>query len=361
MTHAQPQLPALPLSELEARMQAMGEPRFRARQLWHWLRKGVTDPQQMRNLPQDLRQRVGRQLLVHPLTLSQRWVAEDGTRKYLFSLAAAREHKAAVEAVFIPEEKRGTVCVSTQAGCVFSCPFCHTGTQPFTGNLSAGEIVAQILAIKHDLGNTESDSLRPRAVTHIVYMGMGEPLANERGVHESLRILLDPDTLGFSRRRITVSTSGLLPQIRRLGAAWPVNLAVSLHAAQDALRNVLVPANRKYPLADLRRCLDTYPLGPQRHITFEYVMLRGVNDRDCDLEALRRFVRPGRERVNLIPYNPWPGSPYRGTAPEEMHRFAGRLIAEGIRTTVRRSRGLEIMAACGQLRATAAEADSQPT
>ncbi|RMH59288.1 MAG: radical SAM protein, partial [Zetaproteobacteria bacterium] len=186
-------------------------------------------------------------------------------------------------------------------------------------------------------------------VTHIVYMGMGEPLANEHGVHQSLALLLDE--FGFSRRRITVSTSGMVPQIERLGLRLPVNLAISLHAATDALRDRLVPINRKYPLAMLRNCLDAYPLGKQRHITLEYVMLEGVNDRNRDVRALLEFVHPGRERINLIQFNPYPGSPYSGSSKEHMNAFAQRLISKGIRATVRRSRGEDIMAACGQLKA----------
>ncbi len=331
----------------------MNQPAYRARQIRDWVNKGILDPDAMRNIPRELRHGFSESLLCNPLQQLQRQTSADGTRKYLFRLKSSSpsRHGAMVETVFIPDKARGTVCVSSQAGCVLECPFCYTGTQRFEGNLSAGEIVAQVLAVKRDLSLDPPLTGMQQFVTHIVYMGMGEPLANEKGVHDSLRILLDTDGMGLSRRRITVSTSGLIPQIQRLGDAWPVNLAISLHAASNALRNVLVPVNRKYPLPALRRCLDAYPLPRQRHITLEYVMICDVNDREEDLEALAQFVHRERERVNLIHFNPWPGSPYRGTSPEHMHLFAGELIKRGIRATVRRSRGEDIMAACGQLKA----------
>jgi len=215
--------------------------------------------------------------------------------------------------------------------------------------------VAQVLAVKHDLLRHPRPEELHHTVTHVVYMGMGEPLANEEGTHGSLRILLDRDGLNLSRRRITVSTSGLVPQIRRLGEAYPVNLAISLHAASDDLRDRLVPINRKHPLRALRECLDAYPLAHQRHITLEYVMLAGVNDRDEDLEALICFVNPKRERVNLIHFNPWPEAPYFASSKQHMNEFSKALIKKGVRATVRRSRGDDIMAACGQLKAHAGD------
>jgi len=347
------QLPALSLSELKAQMKAMRQPAYRAAQVRDWLNRGVANPDSMRNLPEALRRQLCEQMICEPLRLLQCQTSTDGTRKYLFQPESSPglEKNNAMETVFIPEKDRGTVCVSSQSGCAFDCPFCYTGTQGFAGNLSAGEILAQILAVKHDLMvNPPPKGLR-RMVTHIVYMGMGEPLTNEAGVHGSLKILMDPNGLNLSRRRITVSTSGLAPQISRLGHVWPVNLAISLHAANDILRNQLVPVNRKYPLHLLRRCLNAYPLGRQRHITLEYVMLAGVNDREEDMDALACFVNPERERVNLIHFNPWPGAPYRGSPEQYIKQFAGELIKKGIRATVRRSRGKDIMAACGQLKA----------
>jgi len=342
-----PQLPALRADALAALVAQWGEPAFRARQILDWRAKGVLEPDAMRNLPRALRARMHEALDCPALSLLRRECSADGTRKYLFALT--RLPGKAVESVMIPEAGRVTVCVSAQVGCVFDCPFCHTGTQAFEANLSAAEIIAQILHVRADL---RADPLPPELhdeVTHIVYMGMGEPLANEPGVHDSLALLLDE--YRFSRRRVTVSTSGLVPQIERLSRRFPVNLAISLHAAEDALRDRLVPINRKHPLASLRACLDAYPLPRQRHITLEYVMLAGVNDQERHLRALIEFVRPARERVNLIQFNPYPGSPFVGSTREHMNNFAQRLISKGIRATVRRSRGEDIMAACGQLKA----------
>ena len=319
------------LDALQAQLAAWHEPAYRGRQILGWRNKGVLAPSDMRNLPAALRERMQAELDCQPLSQVQRLQSVDGTRKYLFALHSGKT----IETVFIPEPERGTVCVSSQVGCVLDCPFCHTGTQPFEANLTAGEIVAQVLAVKDDLRREPIPGYADANVTHVVYMGMGEPLANEAGVHGSLAVLLDADEgLGLSRRRITVSTSGLVPQIERLGAAFPVNLAVSLHAATDALRDELVPINRKYPLARLRRCLDAYAVGRQRHITLEYVMLDGVNDRDEDLAALARFVHPDRERVNLISFNPYPGNPYHASPQGRMDAFAQGLIRQGIRCPI---------------------------
>ena len=345
------QLPAMSAEKFGDWMLQHTQPKFRARQVLDWRNKGVTNPDEMRNLPKALRELLRTGLQCEPLQPVHRQCSTDGTRKYLFELSREKVAGKQVEAVFIPEAERGTVCVSSQVGCVLDCPFCFTGTQGFEANLTAGEIVAQILAIKHDLRSEPLPRGLHSDVTHVVYMGMGEPLANEQGVHESLGLLMAEDGLHLSRRRITVSTSGLVPQIRRLGAEQPVNLAISLHAAIDALRDELVPINRKYSLAELRTCLDAYPLPAQRHITLEYVMLAGVNDRPEDLEALAGFVNRAREQVNLIQFNPYPGSPYTGTDRENMNKFAQGLISKGVRATVRRSRGQDIMAACGQLKA----------
>jgi len=340
------QLPALSLAELGVEMAAIGQPVFRARQVRDWVIKGITDPAQMRNLPIELKTQLDNQLLCSPLNLAERQCSADGTRKYLFNLARG----GSVETVLIPETSRATVCVSSQIGCVLDCPFCHTGTQAFSGNLTAGEIVAQVLAVKADLLNNPLPESLHQQVTHVVYMGMGEPLANETAVYQSLHLLMDANGLKLSRRRITVSTSGLTAAIARLGETAPVNLAISLHAGSDALRDELVPINRKYPLAELRAALNAYPLPAQRHITLEYVMLDGINDRPEDLAALARFVNPQRERINLIHFNAWPDSPYAGSSKQHMNTFAKQLIKKGIRATVRRSRGDDIMAACGQLK-----------
>lgn len=345
------QLSALDLPGLQALMKSWQQPAFRARQILDWLNKGLLNPDEMKNIPPQLRNRMQQELLCEPLRLVQRQSSVDGTRKYLFALKRPGASGKMVETVFIPDKKRGTVCISTQIGCVLDCPFCYTGTQKFEANLTAGEIIAQILAVKADLRQEPPGEGVHYDVTHIVYMGMGEPLANEEGVHASLALLLDASGLNLSRRRITVSTSGLVPQIERLGEKFPVNLAISLHAASDELRDQLVPINRKYPLVRLRQCLDAYPLDKQRHITLEYVLLAGVNDREEDMQALARFANADRERINLISFNPYPGNPYRGSSREHMSKFAQYLISKGIRATVRRSRGQDIMAACGQLKA----------
>lgn len=345
------QLPSVTLDELQQLVKSWGQPAFRAKQILDWRNKGVLDPEQMRNLPAALQQTLKERLNCQPLKLINRQVSIDGTRKYVFALSQGRHAGKMIESVLIPEAKRATVCISSQVGCVLDCPFCHTGTQGFEANLSAGEIIAQILEIKADLrADPLPDDLHPD-VTHIVYMGMGEPMANEAGVYQSLQMLMNPQGLQLSRRRITVSTSGLVPQIERLGEQFAVNLAISLHAAIDELRDQLVPINRKYPLDQLRRCLDQYPLSAQRHITLEYVMLEGVNDQPEHLQALIEFTNPERERVNLIQFNPYPGSPYSGSSKESMNQFSQHLISKGIRATLRRSRGQDIMAACGQLKA----------
>ncbi len=341
------QLPAIRLKELQSRMLSWKQPAYRAKQIIEWRNKGVLDPQAMRNLPTPLQDRLRVEIDCQPLTLTKRMLSADGTRKYVFSLCSGKM----LETVFIPEAGRGTVCVSSQVGCVLDCAFCHTGTQGFEANLTSGEIIAQILAVKQDLRESSGNGSDNCVVTHVVYMGMGEPLANEQGVHNSLDMLLARDGLGISQRRITVSTSGLVPAMQRFGEKFPVNLAVSLHAANNRLRDELVPINRKYPLEALRKCLDDYPLDRQRHITLEYVMLDGVNDRDEDMEALASFVRPARERVNLIHFNPFPGTHFQGSSKEHMDAFAAGLIQLGIRATVRKSRGQDIMAACGQLKA----------
>jgi len=346
-----PQLPALPLSELQTMVKSWGQPVFRAKQIFDWCNKGVLDPASMKNIPATLKEQLGREILCEPLHLIRRECSSDGTRKYVFGLNRARYQGKMIESVFIPEEKRGTVCISSQVGCVLDCPFCHTGTQGFEANLSSAEIIAQVLAIKADLRSEPLDETLYSNITHIVYMGMGEPMANEASVFQSIELLMAEDRLNISRRRITVSSSGLVPQINRMGEDYPVNLAISLHSAINAKRDVLVPINRKYPLTTLRDCLNRYALAKQRHITLEYVLLDGINDQADDLDALAGFVNKERERINLIQFNPYPGSPYRGTPKDHMSQFAQQLISKGIRATVRRSRGQDIMAACGQLKA----------
>jgi len=345
-----PQLPSITLHDLQDFITASGLPKFRAKQIIQWRNKGVLNPDNMGNIPRNIRELLKDKLCCQPISLTDKQCSEDGTRKYLFTLKSGKS----IETVLIPEQERGTVCLSSQVGCVLDCPFCHTGTQKFEANLTAGEIIAQVLAVKEDLRQNPMQEGLHNHVTHLVYMGMGEPMANEAGVHQSLAMLMSEEGLHLSRRRITVSTSGLTPQIKHLGEEYPVNLAVSLHSAINAERDILVPINIKYPLEVLRDCLNAYPLAHQRHITLEYLLLDGINDRDEDIQALLNFVNPERERINLIRFNPYPDSPYSGTPTERMNSFAKALISKGIRATVRRSRGQDIMAACGQLKSSKA-------
>ncbi|MDQ6989691.1 MAG: 23S rRNA (adenine(2503)-C(2))-methyltransferase RlmN [Mariprofundaceae bacterium] len=343
-------LASLSLTELQTHMKSWALPAFRAKQIIDWRNKGILSLAAMKNVPNNVKVILEEKMNIESLQLVTRQKSSDGTRKYLFALKRENQALKHIESVLIPDVGRGTVCISSQAGCVLDCPFCHTGTQKFEGNLTAAEILAQVLAVKHDLLTDPMQQDLHNQVTHIVYMGMGEPLANEDAVFQSLELLMAEDYLHLSRRRITVSTSGLVPQIERLGEKYPVNLAISLHTADNTLRDRLVPINQKHDLSKLRQCLNTYPLTKKRHITLEYVMLEGVNDRDEDLQALLKFVHPDRERVNLIRFNTYPGSEFAGSSTERVNQFAKGLISQGIRATVRRSRGDDIMAACGQLK-----------
>jgi len=343
-------LASISLLELQKSMKTWGLPTFRAKQVLDWRNKGILALDEMKNIPKQVKVILEDKVKTEPLQLVSKLKSHDGTRKYLFALQRESQNLKHIETVLIPEKSRGTVCISSQAGCVLDCPFCHTGTQKFEGNLTTDEIIAQVLAVKHDLLEDPMQDDLHQQVSHIVYMGMGEPLANEKFVFESLDLLMSETYLYISRRRITLSTSGLVPQIERLGKEAPVNLAISLHTADNSLRDTLVPINQKHDLKMLRKCLNQYPLSKKRHITLEYVMLKDVNDREEDLQALISFVNPERERVNLIRFNTYPGSAYEGTPTEKVDDFAKALISKGIRATVRRSRGDDIMAACGQLK-----------
>jgi 23S rRNA (adenine2503-C2)-methyltransferase len=281
----------------------------------------------------------------------------DATRKWLFRFRDGQQ----VETVYIPEEDRGAVCISTQVGCTLSCRFCHTGTQKLVRNLGAAEIVGQFMAARDSCGEWPSPKdEQPRLLSNIVVMGMGEPLYNYENVAKALRIAMDNEGIGLSRRRITLSTSGVVPMMDRCGAELGVGLAVSLHAVTDALRGELVPLNRKYPIAELLAACRRYPgASNARRITFEYVMLRGVNDSEAEARELVRLIRGIPTKVNLIPFNPWPGSPYRTSTPEAIRRFAAIVNAAGYASPIRRPRGRDILAACGQLK-TASERVRKP-
>jgi 23S rRNA (adenine2503-C2)-methyltransferase len=273
-------------------------------------------------------------------------LSADGTRKWLVRLDDGNE----VETVYIPEEDRGTLCVSSQVGCSLTCSFCHTGTQRLVRNLTAGEIVGQVLLARDALGEWPSPK-DGRLLSNIVMMGMGEPLYNFDAVRDALKIVMDHEGIAISRRRITLSTSGLVPMIRRCGEEIGVNLAISLHAVTDGLRDVLVPINRKYPLAELLDSCRTYPgVHNARRITFEYVMLKGVNDSPAEARALVRLLDGIPAKVNLIPFNPWPGAPYDCSDPAVIDAFGDIVNAAGYASPVRTPRGRDIGAACGQLK-----------
>jgi 23S rRNA (adenine2503-C2)-methyltransferase len=337
---------------LAAFCEQLGEKRFRATQLFRWIhQKGAADFDAMSDLAKSLRDKLRGVAAVTPLPLASEQASADGTIKWLFDVGGGD----AVETVFIPEADRGTLCISSQAGCAVGCRFCSTGHQGFSRNLSSGEILAQLWFAEHSLRRRLNLPEGERAITNVVMMGMGEPLQNYAALAPALRVMLDDHGYGLSRRRVTVSTSGVVPMIDRLREDCPVALAVSLHAPNDALRDDLVPLNRKYPLAELlaacRRYLDT---APRDFITFEYCMLDGVNDSDAHAHQLAELVdvrRPGGVscKINLIPFNPFPESGLVRSPNERVQAFARILQAAGLVTTVRKTRGDDIAAACGQL------------
>jgi 23S rRNA (adenine2503-C2)-methyltransferase len=329
----------------------LGEKRFRANQLWQWVYgRGATSFDAMTTLAKSLRAALnGCADLARPAAADDR-LSSDTTRKWLFRFPDGE----LVETVYIPTEERGTLCMSSQVGCTLTCSFCHTGTQRLVRNLTAGEIVGQLMASRDALGEWALPS-QDRLVTNIVMMGMGEPLFNFDNVKKALRIIMDPEGLAVSKRRITLSTSGVVPMMARCGEEIGVNLAVSLHAVRDDLRDELVPLNRKYPIAELLDACRAYPgVHNARRITFEYVMLRGINDSEADARELVRLLRGIPAKTNLIPFNPWPGAPYECSTPEAIARFAEIVNAGGLSAPVRVPRGRDIGAACGQLRTASA-------
>lgn len=321
-----------------------GEKPFRARQLMRWVhQRGESDFAAMSDLAKDFRARLVSNARVAPPAVVGDHTSADGTRKWLLDVGAGN----AVEAVYIPEAQRGTLCVSTQAGCAVNCLFCSTGKQGFSRNLDAAEIVGQLWWANRALGASPAGD---RLISNVVFMGMGEPLQNYSATLTALRVLLDDNAYGLSRRRVTVSTSGVVPMMDRLGEDCPVALAVSLHAPNDALRDQLVPLNRKYPLAELMAACTRYLRhAPRDFITFEYVMLDGVNDSDAHARELLALVREIPCKFNLIPFNPFPNAGLRRSPDARVRRFGQVLLDAGIVTTVRRTRGDDIDAACGQL------------
>ncbi len=318
--------------------------RMRAAQIFRWIHaRGARSFDEMTDLPKGLRDDLARHYHLRRPAIVAEQRSSDGTRKWLLRFADGRE----VETVFIPEEDRGALCISTQVGCSLSCSFCHTGTMPLVRNLRSDEIVAQMLVARDLLG--EWPSGRPgRLFTNVVVMGMGEPLLNYDHLARALRIAMDPAGLDLSKRKITVSTSGIVPRIEQLGRELGTGLAISLHAVRDEVRDRLVPINRKWNIARLLEACRNYP--SRRPITFEYVMLRDVNDSDADARELVRLLRGLPAKVNLIPFNPWPGASYACSSNNRMRAFAATVEAGGIAAPIRMPRGRDILAACGQLK-----------
>ena len=334
-------------TELVAALGAEGLEPFRARQLWHWIyHRGVSDFALMTTLAKPARERLAERFAVRRPTVARAERSVDGTQKWLLRFVDGQE----AETVHIPEEDRGTLCVSSQVGCTLACKFCHTGTQPWVRNLGPAEIVGQVMAARDALGEWPSPK-EDRQLTNIVLMGMGEPLYNWDNVAKAMRIAMDGDGLSVSRRKITLSTAGVVPMMKRCGEELGVQLAVSLHAANDELRDVLVPLNKKYPIAELMQACRDYPgLSNARRITFEYVMLKGINDSPADARALVRLLEGIPAKVNLIPFNPWPNSPFECSSGNAIRIFGDIVNAAGYASPVRTPRGRDILAACGQLK-----------
>ncbi len=335
---------------LAAEMAAIGEKPFRAKQLWHWMyNRGETDFSRMTSISKPMQAALAERYVVGRPKVARDLESTDGTRKWLLEYDDGNH----AETVFIPDtdESRGSVCISSQVGCTLTCRFCHTGTQTLVRNLTAAEIVGQFLAARDAYGEWPTPDDGGRLLSNIVMMGMGEPLYNFDEVSTAIKILMDGDGIGISRRRITLSTSGVVPMMRRCGEELGVNLAVSLHAVTDELRSRIMPINKKYPLAELMRACREYPgASNARRITFEYVMLKGVNDSPADARALLALIKGLPAKFNLIPFNPWPGSEFECSPAADVRRFSDILQDAGYSAPIRQPRGRDILAACGQLR-----------
>ncbi len=348
-----PNLCGLTRAELAAALVAadvvpLAKAKMRATQLWRWIHHyGVTDFERMTDVAKETRAALAEAFSLTRPEIVERQVSKDGTRKYLIRLGPGIE----VETVYIPDVGRaGALCVSSQVGCTLNCTFCHTGTQALVRNLTASEIVAQVQVARDDLEEWPSPK-EDRRLTNIVFMGMGEPLYNLDNVAASIDIISDNEGIAISRRRITVSTSGVVPQLHDLGENSQAMLAISLHATNDTLRDVLVPLNKKYPLADLMAGIRAYPgLSNARRVTFEYVMLKGVNDTPAEAKALVQLLKGIPAKINLIPFNPWPGTEYECSSWSTIEAFAAILNKGGYASPIRTPRGRDILAACGQLR-----------
>ncbi|MCP5366342.1 MAG: 23S rRNA (adenine(2503)-C(2))-methyltransferase RlmN [Hyphomicrobiales bacterium] len=347
MDGARRNLVGLDRGEFAAAVAEIGEKPFRAKQLWHWVyHQGATDFEAMTTMAKPLRARLAERFEIRRPAVTTVQTSQDRSRKWLLRFDDGNE----VETVFIPEEDRGALCVSSQVGCTLKCSFCHTGTQVLVRNLTAPEIVGQLMLARDSYGEWPSPG-GDRLLSNIVLMGMGEPLYNYEAVAKALRIVMDNEGIAISKRRITLSTAGLVPLMRRCGEELGVNLAVSLHAARDDLRDELVPLNRKYPLAELMAACRDYPgANNARRITFEYVMLKGVNDSPADARQLVRLVQGIPAKFNLIPFNKWPGAAYECSPAPAIQKFSAILNENGLSAPIRVPRGRDILAACGQLK-----------
>jgi 23S rRNA (adenine2503-C2)-methyltransferase len=362
---AQPSLVGMSREMLAQALSEVGVPdrqrRMRVQQIWHWLYvRGAQDFDAMTTLSKELRGALAQHFTLARPQVAAEQISVDGTRKWLLSLSGERAgtpHE--VECVYIPETDRGTLCISSQVGCTLNCTFCHTGTQRLVRNLTAAEIAAQVVVARDRLGDWSCVAPaagaprepEKRLVSNVVMMGMGEPLYNFEAVRDGLQVIADGDGLSISKRRITLSTSGVVPNIARAGAEIGSMLAVSLHAVTDALRNQLVPLNRKYPIRELLDACWNYPgLSNARRITFEYVMLKGINDSLTDAKALVRLLKGIPAKINLIPFNPWPGTRYECSDWDQIEKFSEVIFAAGYASPVRTPRGRDILAACGQLK-----------
>jgi 23S rRNA (adenine2503-C2)-methyltransferase len=355
---AKPSLIGLSRAELIAHLADIGvapaQRKMRAQQLWHWLYfRGARNFDEMTSVSKETRAELAKHFTVDRPEVVAEQISNDGTRKWLLRLPSGdkveRPHE--VECVYIPETDRGTLCVSSQVGCTLNCAFCHTGTQRLVRNLTAGEIVGQVMVARDRLNDWADREGESRLVTNIVMMGMGEPLYNFEAVRDALLIVADNEGIGISRRKITLSTSGVVPNIKRTGEEIGVMLAVSLHAVRDELRNELVPLNRKYPIAELLQACRDYPAASNaRRITFEYVMLKGVNDSLDDAKLLVKLLKGIPAKINLIPFNPWPGTAYECSDWDQIEKFSEFIFNAGYSSPVRTPRGRDILAACGQLK-----------
>ena len=334
---------------------AMGTPekqaKMRVGQIWQWIYQwGVRDFEAMTNLSKAFRAELAENFVIAVPDVVTKQVSEDGTRKYLVQIAGGHE----VEVVYIPEDGRGTLCVSSQVGCTLTCSFCHTGTQKLVRNLTAAEIIGQVMVARDDLDEwpqTGTRTYEARLLSNIVLMGMGEPLYNFENVRDAMKIAMDPEGIQLSRRRITLSTSGVVPEIARTAQEIGCQLAVSFHATTDEVRDTLVPINKRWNIAELLSALREYPkVSNSERITFEYVMLDGVNDSDADAHRLVDLIRGIPAKINLIPFNEWPGAPYKRSSNNRIRAFSEIIYKAGYASPVRKPRGEDIMAACGQLK-----------